>query len=191
MSDDPTFVTVRARDVKPYHYGIWSSTGGEPFANCICGVKWSEDGKHLWFMLESHNFFEAAPDEEVEVVDLTSNPVWGWSRKKHAEWVLPPPPTLEPAPADLAAARLVALLDAERENTALRAQVADYRRMIDGLEAAAHEERAAVVAWLRQEANAPHPSELGAPMLSPSGRGLLLLNASAVERGEHRREEEP
>ena len=93
MSADPIFVTVRARDVKPYHYGIWSSTGGEPFANCICIVKWSEDGKHLRFMLESHNFFEAAPDEEVEVVDLTSNPVWGWSRKKYAEWVLPPPPT--------------------------------------------------------------------------------------------------
>jgi len=52
------------------------------------------------------------------------------------------------------------------------------------------EERAAVVAWLREQANAPHPSELGAPMLSPSGRGLLLLNASAIERGEHRREEE-
>ena len=50
------------------------------------------------------------------------------------------------------------------------------------------EERAAVVAWLREQANAPHPSELGAPMLSPSGRGLLLLNASAIERGEHNKE---
>jgi len=51
-------------------------------------------------------------------------------------------------------------------------------------------ERAAVVTWLRDEANAPHPSELDTPMLSPSGRGLLLLNASAIERGEHRREGE-
>jgi len=180
VSDDPTFVTVRARDVKPYHHGLWSSTGGEPFANCICGVKWSEDGEHLRFMLESHNFFEAAPDEEVEVVDLTNNPVWEWSRKKHAEWVLPPPPTPEPAPADLAAARLVALLDAERENTALRAQVADYRRMIDGLKAAAHEERAAVVAWLRAKADTDRWVVTAT---------AYRLAADTIERGEHRREE--
>jgi hypothetical protein len=50
-------------------------------------------------------------------------------------------------------------------------------------------ERAAVVAFMRAAANAPHPSELGAPMLSPSGRGLLLLHADFIERGEHRREE--
>jgi hypothetical protein len=179
VSDDPTFVTVRARDVKPYHYGIWSSTGGEPFANCICGVKWSEDGKHLWFMLESHNFFEAAPDEEVEVVDLTSNPVWGWSRKKHADWVLPPPPTPEPAPADLAA------LVAEVER--LRAQVADYRKMIDGLETAAHEERAAVVAWLRQEAEAAAQT-----YTVQAGEWAKRIDdmADTIERGEHHREEE-
>ena len=52
-------------------------------------------------------------------------------------------------------------------------------------------ERAAVVAWLCAEANAAHPSELDAPALSPSGRGLLLLAASRIERGEHRREEGP
>jgi hypothetical protein len=151
VSDDPTFVTVRARDVKPYHYGIWSSTGGEPFANCICAVKWSDDGEHLLFILESHGFYRVTPDEEVEVVDLTSNPVWEWSRKKHAEWVLPPPPTPEPAPADLAA------LVAEVER--LRAQVADYRVMIDGLEAAAHEERAAVLNYLTYRIEMSHYSD--------------------------------
>jgi len=52
-------------------------------------------------------------------------------------------------------------------------------------------ERAAVVAWLRAHANAPHPIERGVPSLSPAGRGLLLLNADRIERGEHRREEEP
>lgn len=51
-------------------------------------------------------------------------------------------------------------------------------------------ERAAVVAWLRDEAHAPHPIEAGERALSPSGRGLLLLAASRIERGEHRREEE-
>ena len=91
MSAEPTFVTLRARDVTPYHYGIWSSTGGEPFANCICDVKWSDDGEHLFFMLESQGFYRVAPDEEVEVVDLRSNPVWEWSRKRHADWSLPAP----------------------------------------------------------------------------------------------------
>ena len=52
-----------------------------------------------------------------------------------------------------------------------RAQVDGYRMMIDGLENAAHEERAAVVAWLRR-----------AP--------ALRHYASCIERGEHRREEE-
>jgi hypothetical protein len=50
-------------------------------------------------------------------------------------------------------------------------------------------ERAAVVAWLNAEANAPHPIEAGERALSPSGRGLLLRVADAIERGEHRREE--
>ncbi len=73
----------------------------------------------------------------------------------------------------------------------LRAQVDDYRMMIDGLENAAHEERAAVVAYVRSEANQPHPIEAGERALSPSGRGLLLFYADRIERGEHRREEEP
>lgn len=52
------------------------------------------------------------------------------------------------------------------------------------------EERAAVVAYLREQANAEHPIERGVPSLSPAGRGLLLLNADRIERGEHRREED-
>ncbi len=53
------------------------------------------------------------------------------------------------------------------------------------------EERAAVVAYVRSEANQPHPSEAGERALSPSGRGLLLFYSDRIERGEHRREEEP
>ena len=52
-------------------------------------------------------------------------------------------------------------------------------------------ERADTVAWLREEANAPHPIEAGERALSPSGRGLLLLAASRIERGEHRRSPSP
>ena len=89
---------------------------------------------------------------------------------------------------DLAAERLDALLDAERENTALRAEVsrlrvinADLRRMVDGLETAAHEERAAVVSYLRGLAD-----DYGVCLdLS------LDEQADIIERGEHRRKEEP
>lgn len=45
-------------------------------------------------------------------------------------------------------------------------------------------DRASIVAFLRAKANAPHPSERGVPSLSPAGRGLLLLMADAIERGE-------
>jgi hypothetical protein len=47
------------------------------------------------------------------------------------------------------------------------------------------DERAAVVAWLRDRANAPHPTERGVPSLSPAGRGLLNLMADRIEAGEH------
>ena len=90
--NEPVFVTLRARDVKPYHYGLWSSVGGDPFANCICLVKWSDDGTHLRWMLESHNFYTVEPDEEVEVVDLRDNLAWATTRAKYADWTLPPPP---------------------------------------------------------------------------------------------------
>ena len=53
----------------------------------------------------------------------------------------------------------------------------------------AKRERVAVVAYLRERANAEHPIERGVPSLSPAGRGLLLLHADIIERGEHRREE--
>lgn len=81
--------------------------------------------------------------------------------------------------AELAAARLIELLDAERENTALRAEVMYLRAERDGMDEwlrkmvpndkATAAERAAVVAW-------------------------LLCNhyddtAERIERGEHRREE--
>jgi hypothetical protein len=66
------------------------------------------------------------------------------------------------------------------ELEALRAEVAHLRG-----------ERAAVVAYLRASANAEHPVERGVPSLSPAGRGLLLLHADRIERGEHRREGEP
>ena len=91
----------------------------------------------------------------------------------------------------------------EAETKRLRASLRATRRVRDTLrlkltrlsaillradDLATEAERAAVVAWLRVEANAPHPIEAGERALSPSGRGLLLLAAIRIERGEHRRE---
>jgi hypothetical protein len=60
----------------------------------------------------------------------------------------------------------------------LRGVNADLRLMVDGLETAAHEERAAVVAWLRDEATKPF-----------EGAVALFYAAKRIERGEHRRKE--
>jgi hypothetical protein len=98
-----------------------------------------------------------------------------------------PDPTKKPAPvsSELSEARLAALLDAERENTALRQQVAELHSHGVSLHKAAAAgrdmERAAVVAWLREQALQSHPD----------AAGWFALNHVSVmiERGEHRREE--
>ena len=61
----------------------------------------------------------------------------------------------------------------------LRAINANLRIMVDGLETAAHEERAAVVAWLR-----------AAPTTRMWRQAPMDDAADCIERGEHRREEE-
>lgn len=72
IMDKPTTQMVRAIDVKPHRWAVWSSIGnGEPFTNEIAIRRWSDDGTKIWFMLESHNFLTAAPDEEIELVPLT------------------------------------------------------------------------------------------------------------------------
>jgi len=60
-----------------------------------------------------------------------------------------------------------------------RVRLSDYRMMIDGLETAAHEERAAVVAWLRDESI----------NYMPIKEVALLDAADKLERSEHPREE--
>ena len=77
----------------------------------------------------------------------------------------------------------LAALIAEVER--LRGINADLRLMVDGLETAAHEERAAVVAWLREGI-----TQLGQQTRLVSLGPLLLDMVGVIERGEHRREEE-
>jgi hypothetical protein len=49
-----------------------------------------------------------------------------------------------------------------------------------------NDERARIVEWLRGWANEKHPIEAGEVLFSPAGRGLILMGATAIERGEHR-----
>ena len=94
---EPESVTVKARDIKPYHYGVWSVTRDEagresaPFSNTIVHIRWSDDGKHLWFGLDTHNAMKVEPDEEVEVIP-ERDPHTQRTRDRYASWVLPPPP---------------------------------------------------------------------------------------------------
>jgi len=73
MTEEPTQIKKLAIDVTPYEHGIWCVVGtGDPFVNTIVSRKWSDDGSKIWFMLDSHNFMSAKPDELVEVVEHTS-----------------------------------------------------------------------------------------------------------------------
>lgn len=92
----PNTVTLKARDLKPYHYGVWCSvrdpeTGNEskPFCNTIVYIRWNGDGKYLWLGLETHNTIKVAPDEDVEVIPERGT--HAQTRDRYAQWVLPPP----------------------------------------------------------------------------------------------------
>ena len=78
----PEMKQVKAIDVKPYRWALWCSVGdsGKPFENEIVGRKWSPDGKLIWFMLDSHNFYSAAPGEVLELVPLVEESELGASR---------------------------------------------------------------------------------------------------------------
>jgi hypothetical protein len=53
------------------------------------------------------------------------------------------------------------------------------------------DERSAVVAYLRDEANTPHPTETDEYALPFNMRFLLLASAIQIELGEHRKDGEP
>lgn len=141
----PSTVMVRARDIKPYHYALWCRIqDGKPFANDIVGVRWNEDGTHLWFMLESHNFYMVGPDEMVEVVEVKDKRS-EYLRAKYADWVLSDPPgkpTYEELEKRLASTEsTLKLMRSSHEQTrAADAQVAEARigalqREVERLEA--------------------------------------------------------
>lgn len=67
-----------------------------------------------------------------------------------------------------------------------RAQVDGYRMTIDGLENAAHDERAAVVAWLLKRVENSYA--VGTIPGTNGYEARMILEA--IERGEHRRKEQ-
>lgn len=70
MTSEPAIIQKRAIDVTPINHAIWCTVGGsDPFNNHIVNRRWSEDGSKIWFMLDSHNFISALPDELMEVVE--------------------------------------------------------------------------------------------------------------------------
>lgn len=70
---EPNIIQKKAIDVTPYCHGMWCSfKDGEPFINTIVHRKWSEDGKSIWFGLDFHNFYNAEPEELVNVVEIDS-----------------------------------------------------------------------------------------------------------------------
>lgn len=72
-----------------------------------------------------------------------------------------------------------------RRVEALEAQVAAFTENGVSIHKAVAREREAIVEWLRSRANAPHPIQADSPAFSPSGRGLLMQAADAIERGDH------
>lgn len=92
---EPKLEKVLARDVVPHEWSLWCAIeDGEPFANPICHVAWSEDGYQLVFMLDSFNFLFAKPDEEIELVRETSSipEIRARSRAAHAKLIADGPP---------------------------------------------------------------------------------------------------
>ena len=58
---------------------------GTPPTNVdICHAKWSEDGEHIWFMLETHNFYKARPDDDVDVITFEPHKYYA-DQREHLE----------------------------------------------------------------------------------------------------------
>lgn len=91
-TNEPVLQRVKARDVVPYEWAVWCTVEGRPrpFANTIEHVKWTEDGQRLSFMLGTHNFYSAAPDDELELVPCTpfgSSELQASVREEHAHTI--------------------------------------------------------------------------------------------------------
>ena len=61
-------IKKNAIDITPYEY-LYPCILVDKYAEIeIVSRKWSDDGNKIWFMLDTHNFVSAEPDEELEVI---------------------------------------------------------------------------------------------------------------------------
>ena len=98
MNPEPATVSVRARDVRPYHYALWCSVaGGEPFANPIVHVKWGSD-RSVCFMLGSFNFDFHEPDAVLELIPIVPTVSMAAQYGPGSAWLLGERPAVEVAP---------------------------------------------------------------------------------------------
>lgn len=73
MTERPEETEVFASDVRPYEWARWDSIeSSEPFSNTIVSVKPSDCGEFLWFMLETHTFFKARPNDVLKLIRVAS-----------------------------------------------------------------------------------------------------------------------
>ena len=72
MSEEkPVVVQKKAIDLTPHFHALWCTVGGsEPMPVEIVLRSWSDSGELIQFMLDTHNFFSAEPDELVRVVEM-------------------------------------------------------------------------------------------------------------------------
>ncbi len=72
-TEPPATEKVRAIEVQPYRWGLWCRIEGlkDPIVNQIVVKGWSDDGKTMHFMLDSHNFMTGIdPDEMLDLVPV-------------------------------------------------------------------------------------------------------------------------
>jgi hypothetical protein len=95
----PKIEKVKAIDVRPHRFALWCSIeDGKPFANEISLRRWTEDGEKIVFMLDSHNFHFAEPDEVMEVIPIP-NPSYVNDEEDDKHMKNRPPRKPKPVPA--------------------------------------------------------------------------------------------
>jgi hypothetical protein len=89
---------IRARDIKPYYWGMNCFLGESktPTLIQIVNMKWDDlDYNKLWIMLETHNYVSVDADEELEVYPMEVNEFYLYEGDSRRTFQLPPPPSNE------------------------------------------------------------------------------------------------
>ncbi len=77
---EPTIITVRAADVRPYLHGVWCQLGERKLAIEVCHKRWGENGQVI-LGLDTHHVIGVGADEPIEVVELSPSRCGGSFRE--------------------------------------------------------------------------------------------------------------